>query len=108
MECPLAQSRSRLSVRRSGEDFVLLNRSGESFAAAFFADVDAEFRSTWQGGGRVMVFDVLEPTNWNAPWFILTRAGLSKDKLRGFLESHYTVVPQNDIARLKVWEIRPR
>jgi len=77
-------------------------------ADAFFADVDAEFRSTWQGGGRVMMFDVLEPTNWNAPLFILTRAGLSKDKLKGFLESHYTVVPQGDIARLKVWEIRPR
>ena len=85
-----------------------LDQQYQTSKAAFFTDVDAEFRSTWQGGGRVMVFDVLEPYNWNAPWFVLTRAGLSKDKLRGFLESHYTVVPQDDIARLKVWEIRPR
>jgi hypothetical protein len=85
-----------------------LDQQYQTSKAAFFTDVDAEFRSTWQGGGRVMVFDVLEPYNWNAPWFVLTRAGLSKDKLRGFLESHYAVVPQDDIARLKVWEIRPR
>jgi hypothetical protein len=74
---------------------------------AFFTDVDAKFTSTWQGGGRVMVFDVLDPYNWNAPWFVLSRAGLTKDKLRGFLESRYTIVPRDDVAHLKVWEIRP-
>jgi len=75
---------------------------------AFFADVDAKFESTWQGGGRVMVFDVLDPYNWNAPWFVLSRAGLTKDKVRGVLASRYTIVPRDDIAHLKVWEIRPR
>ena len=74
----------------------------------FFDHVDAAFRSTWNNGGRVVVFDLLDPYNWNAPWFTLSRSGLTKGKLNAFLTSRYTIISLPQIARLNVWEIRPQ
>jgi hypothetical protein len=74
---------------------------------SFFAAVDKSFTETWQRGGKVVVFDVLDPYNWNAPWFDISARGLTKQALNDFFETHYSVVPLGEIAGLKAWQIRP-
>jgi hypothetical protein len=59
-------------------------------------------------GGRVIVFAALDPTNWNAPWMLLTRDGMPKAKFVGFFDRSYTVVPQGEIAGMTAWRLLPR
>jgi hypothetical protein len=51
---------------------------------------------------------VLDPQNWNAPWMMLTRMGMSKAKLTDFFKSHYRVVPLGDIAEMRAWQLLPK
>jgi hypothetical protein len=71
----------------------------------FFALVDKAFTDTWKKGGRVVMFDILDPRNWDAPWFELSERGLTKTALRDFLTSHYTVLPPAKVGGLEAWEI---
>jgi hypothetical protein len=71
----------------------------------FFAVIDKAFTDTWKNGGRVVMFDVLDPYNWDAPWFELSEKGLTKRALRDFLTSHYTVLPLGKVGGLEAWEI---
>ncbi|MBV9747383.1 MAG: hypothetical protein JO157_01090 [Acetobacteraceae bacterium] len=72
---------------------------------AFFASLDREITNTLDEGGRVMVFDLLDGSDWEAPWLDLTRRGLTKDRLYSHLASHFTVTQRPSIAELKVWQI---
>jgi hypothetical protein len=73
--------------------------------AAFFAVLDQAITDTLHDGGRVMVFDVLDGSDWEAPWPTLTVQGLTKDRLYSHLASHFAIVRQPSIADLKVWQI---
>jgi hypothetical protein len=77
-------------------------------ASAFYAAVEARTDAAFARGGRVVVFQALDPENWNAPWMILTRAGMNKAKLTGFFEGHYRVEPMGEIAETKAWQLLPR
>ena len=75
---------------------------------AFYAAVEAQTQSAFARGGRVVVFQALDPLNWNAPWMILTRAGMSKARLTGFFDDRYRVVPVDDLAGMKAWQLLPK
>jgi len=75
---------------------------------AFYAAVEAQTKAAFARGGRVVVFQALDPENWNAPWMILTRAGMPKAKLVGFFEGHYRVVALDDLADMKAWQLLPK
>ncbi|HXP12621.1 MAG TPA: hypothetical protein VN795_03105 [Stellaceae bacterium] len=77
-------------------------------AAAFYAAIEAQTDAAFARGGSVVVFQALDPGNWNAPWMILTRAGMPKAKLTGFFEDHYRVEPMGEIAEMKAWQLLPR
>jgi hypothetical protein len=77
-------------------------------AAAFEAAIEARTQATFAAGGRVVVFQALDPENWNAPWMILTRAGMPKAKLVGFFADHYRVETMGDIAEMKAWQLLPK
>jgi hypothetical protein len=76
--------------------------------AAFEASMTQGIDAALQRNGRVVVFEALDPMNWNAPWMLLIRDGLTKDKLAGFFARHYRVEPVDDIAGMKAWRILPR
>jgi len=73
--------------------------------AAFFAALDRAVTDTLGGGGRVMVFDVLDGTDWEAPWPVLAIHGLTKDALYSHLASRFLITRQPSIAELEVWQI---
>ena len=72
---------------------------------AFFAALDQAITDTLHDGGRVMVFDVLDGSDWEAPWPDLAIRGLTKDSLYSHLASRFTITRQPGIAELKVWQI---
>ncbi|MDE2166008.1 MAG: hypothetical protein KGJ66_06700 [Alphaproteobacteria bacterium] len=74
----------------------------------FFGAVEQSVDATFKRGGRVVVFEALDPTNWNAPWMLLTRDGMTKVKFVGFFDSHYKVVPLGAVAGMKAWQLLPR
>jgi hypothetical protein len=74
----------------------------------FFGAVQQNVDGALARGGRVVVFEALDPTNWNAPWMLLTRDGMQKAKFVAFFDNHYKVVPLGEIAGLKAWQLRPR
>jgi hypothetical protein len=71
----------------------------------FFAQVSRNVDSALARGGRVVVFQALDPENWNAPWMLLTRGGLTKSELTGFFYSHYRVEDLGEIAGMKAWRL---
>jgi hypothetical protein len=81
---------------------------GAGSKEAFFRDVGELFDKTLRDERKIVVFGVLDSDIWNAPWFDLTRKGLSKQALYEFLESHYVIVSMGKIGGLEAWEIRLR
>jgi len=77
-------------------------------APAFFAAVESKVDPVLARGGRVIVFEALDPTNWNAPWMLLARDGMTKAKFTGFFDSHYAVVSHGEIAGMEAWRLLPR
>ena len=77
-------------------------------ADAFYASVEAQTQAAFARGGKVVVFQALDQENWNAPWMILTRAGMPKAKLTGFFDSEYRVEPMGEIAEMKAWQLLPK
>ncbi len=62
--------------------------------------------ATLAAGGRVVVFGVLDPDDWDAPWAVLTARGLGKPRLVGFLHGRYAVRALPAIAEMPAWELR--
>jgi hypothetical protein len=73
----------------------------------FFAQVSKNVDEVLARGGRVVVFEALDPENWNAPWMLLTRDGLTKTDLTGFFYSHYRVEDLGEIAGMRAWRLSP-
>ncbi|HEY0205398.1 MAG TPA: hypothetical protein VGC15_14735 [Acetobacteraceae bacterium] len=68
--------------------------------------MQGDVEQTLGNGGRVLVADVLSPTDWEAPWMSLLGHGLTKPKLQGALLAGHTAQPLNDIGGIKLWELR--
>lgn len=89
-------------IPRLRPDLVLQElRTPEATLAVMASQIDA----TLAAGGRVLVFDMLDPVEWNAPWSLLYRRGLTKPMLKAFINGRYTVGPEQSIAELKVWQL---
>ncbi len=75
---------------------------------AFYAGVDRDIAAALARHGRVVVLgNVLDPYDWNAPWVDLPARGVRKQQLIEFFTGHYKVEPAGSIAGLKAWEILP-
>lgn len=72
----------------------------------FFAQAGATIDQTLAKGGQVVVFDVLDPHDWDAPWMLLHRIGLEKVALSAFLTSCYEVENLGKVAGLPAWQLR--
>ena len=73
--------------------------------AAYFAAIEQAIDATLAHGGRAIVFDILDPDDWDAPWPFLYAHGMTKTRLFGFLDGHYTVSRIGGIAGLKTWRL---
>jgi hypothetical protein len=83
-----------------------LNQSADS--TAFYAGVDRDIAAALGRGGRVVVIgNVLDRYDWNAPWADLPAHGVGKQQLIDFFHSHYRVESAGAIAEMKAWEILP-
>ncbi len=78
---------------------------GSPNVAAFFNKLDQAIADTLRDGGRVMVFDVLDGSDWEAPWPDLTARGVTKNRLYSHLASRFTITRRPSIAELEVWQI---
>jgi hypothetical protein len=76
--------------------------------AAFETSLTQDIEAALQRHGQVVVFEALNPTNWNAPWMLLIRDGLTKDKLTAFFTERYRVELAGEIAGMQAWRILPR
>ena len=75
---------------------------------AFYAEVDRRILETLSHGGRVVMFGVLDPESWDAPWPNMTRRGVTKARLLEHFSSTFAVKPLGEIVGLKAWEVFPR
>ncbi len=73
--------------------------------ASFFAKLDSEIAEARERGGRVVVFGVLDPMRWDAPWTSLAPAGMPKPRLFDHFQQTYTIRPLGEIGEIPAWEI---
>jgi hypothetical protein len=58
-------------------------------------------------GGRVYLFGILDDRDWNAPWPMLRRKGITRESLEYQIRDRYTVMDLGDLAGIPCWELRP-
>lgn len=87
------------------EPDLLLKASANN--AAVFAAMTTAIDAAFARGGRVVVFDLLDRDDWNAPWPALYRRGMTKPVLRGFFTRHYRIRRLPDMAGMKAWQVLP-
>ncbi len=73
--------------------------------AEFYAEADRRFDETLARGGRVVVFGLFDPENWDAPWPEMARLGVPKAAFLAHFGSRFAVRPLGTIAELKAWEL---
>lgn len=73
---------------------------------AVLAKIDGELTQTLSGGGHVLVADILDPLDWEAPWMSLLGRGVSKQRLQKALLEGRTAVRLDDVGGIKLWELR--
>lgn len=75
-------------------------------AQAVLQEMDTAVDQTLREGGRVLVADVLDPLNWEAPWMALLGQGVTKTRLEQALLASRTASRLPDLGGLKLWELR--
>jgi hypothetical protein len=68
--------------------------------------IDIEIKRTLQDGGRVLVADILDPLEWDAPWMALLGQGVTKRRLEQALLHSRAVEKLDDVGGIKLWELR--
>jgi hypothetical protein len=71
----------------------------------YFTRIARAVDHTLTAGGKVVVFGVLDPYNWNNPWPGLLALGMPKQKLFDFFYDHYRIRALGKIAEIKAWQI---
>jgi hypothetical protein len=71
-----------------------------------FARMDSRIDQTLRSGGRVVVADILDPLDWNAPWPGLISLGVTKQRLDQALLASRAATRLDDLGGLKLWELR--
>jgi hypothetical protein len=69
--------------------------------------INAELQQTLQGGGRVLVADMLDPYDWEAPWMALLGQGVTKKRLEQALLDSRSAQRLENVGGIKLWELRP-
>lgn len=86
-------------------DEELLKRSAS--LSAGLDTINAQIAQTYQDGGRVLVADILDPLDWDAPWMSLLAKHVTKEQLYKGLLASRTAVPLEDAGGIKLWELHP-
>jgi hypothetical protein len=69
--------------------------------------IHTELQQTLQGGGRVLVADILDPYDWESPWMSLLGQGVTKKRLQQALLDSRSAQRLEDVGGIKLWELRP-
>jgi hypothetical protein len=80
-------------------------REPDATVDGVFHKMDATVDQTLQAGGRVVVADILDPLDWEAPWMSLLGQGVTKERLDKALLASRTAVRLDDLGGLKLWEL---
>ena len=67
--------------------------------------MDATVNQTLQAGGRVLVADILNPLEWEAPWMSLLGRGVTKGRLYEALLDSRVAIRLPDVGGVKLWEL---
>ncbi len=73
-----------------------------------FAAMQAGIDAALARGGRVFVFQALDPLNWDAPWIELPRRGITKAAFTKFFTDRYLVQTIPPVAEMQVVQILPK
>lgn len=68
--------------------------------------IDTDLERTLQAGGRVLVADILDPLDWEAPWITLLSQGVTKSRLEHTLLNSRIAQRLDDIGGIKLWSIK--
>ncbi len=83
----------------------LVEPRGIVSAEAFHAALEQRIAATLARGGRVYLFDLLDPGDWGPPWPQLHAIGVRKDALRQRLEARFALAPPRDVGGLTATEV---
>lgn len=72
---------------------------------AVFDLMEREIARTLAGGGKVYVFDILDPDNWHGPWDQIAGRGLTKKRMFAFFAERYRAEPLGNIAEIPAWRL---
>ena len=71
-----------------------------------FARIRDEVLATQNAGGKVIVFDVLNPYDWNGAWATFAGMGITKARVTDFLASNFKIEYLGRVAEMPAWRIR--
>ena len=72
---------------------------------AVFDLMEREIARTLAGGGKVYVFDILDPDNWHGPWDQIAGRGLTKKRMFAFFAERYRAEALGNIAEIPAWRL---
>jgi hypothetical protein len=70
-----------------------------------FARIRDEVLATQNAGGRVIVFDALDPYDWNGAWATFAGMGIAKARVTDFLASNFKIEYLGRVAEMPAWRI---
>lgn len=68
--------------------------------------IDSRIHETLQGNSRVLVADILDPLDWEAPWMSFLSRGVTKGRLAEALMNSRTAKRLDDVGGIKLWELK--
>jgi len=75
---------------------------------ALFVIMRREIDSALRRGGRVYVFGILEPDNWQGSWDQIAGRGLTKASMFAFFYDNYTIDPIGPVGEIPVWRLKAK
>lgn len=67
--------------------------------------MEREINRVLAAGGKVYVFDILDPDNWHGPWDQIAGRGLTKKRMFDFFAQRYHAEPLGLIAEIPAWNL---
>jgi hypothetical protein len=91
------------NVRLLAIDTVLMKSKDPDQA---FARIRDQVLATLNAGGKVIVFDALDPYDWNGAWAVFAGMGITKARVTDFLSDNFKLEYLGQIAEMPAWRIR--
>ena len=70
-----------------------------------FARIRDAVLATQNAGGKVIVFDALDPYDWNGAWATFAGMGIAKARVTDFLASNFKIEYLGRVAEMPAWRI---